>query len=631
MAEFRGRLLSHLEANLALLADRQPELALQLNKTPAQKIRLFPSVTGLPTASYEQGSASMALHSRYDPLKEARQLLRKFPHVGTDYFILLGFGLGYILDALLEEQAGQPNHYFIVESDLEILRAAFEARDLSASLSHPYVHFAWPVSAPELAEQWRGFFDPVQAQQSTFITHMPSVALNAALFKNAVETIQSQTFQTFTDINTLVAKSQEFLANFVQNIPRAAKVPGIVKFKDAFCDVPAIIVSAGPSLDKNIHELHGCEDRALILSTDTALKPLLAAGVDPHFILTGDPSPANYLHLKGAPSKQALLIAEATSFPDVFGEFPERTLACTFEGSSLHSLADLLGNKGTLRAWGSVATMALDFAFFLRCNPIIFVGQDLAHTDGRIYCTDLCFDEDWFAGVTDPAMWRERLKSIRAGRRTILMEDIFQKPIESTDKLIAYWNWMMKVFRDHPGVRFINATEGGILRDKVEIASLRETVFRCCNKNLDLRNRIRSAFARAQESSLLYTGINLSELQGELAKIQVTLQRGFQLCQMSAGFSPQALAKKLEAAKESIYLNRHLAPLLDSLNQMGNFTFLRKRHLVTQKSPDPSLLEDVKNTYLEYFDSVRNVMLKIGQALSQIEKNFSSGCCGNPF
>jgi hypothetical protein len=625
LAEHRDLPLSCFDANVSLLNVRQPGLALQLRKVLRKHIRIFSSAQGLPTATYQHDSSSYALHSRYDPLKEARQILRKNDYAEANYFIFLGFGLGYILDALIEENADPSIHYFIVESDLEILQAAFEARNLSHILSLPHVHFAWPASGAELAEQWDSFFDPVQAQKSTFITHFPSVALNPGLFRAAAETIQSQIFQVYTDINTLVAKSETFLDNFVQNLPKAARSPGIAKFAGAFSGVPAVIVSAGPSLDKNIHELRGIEDKALIISTDTALKPLLAAGIDPHFVMTGDPSYANYLHIKGAPSKESFLIAEATSYPAVFEEFRERTLTCTFENSALHSLSDLLGNKGILRAWGSVATMALDFALWVGCNPVIFIGQDLAHTNGRIYCSGLSFDDQWHAGITDPVAWQKELEGMRARKRTVIIEDIFGRPVESTDKLTSYWNWVIKECGHHPEVRFINATEGGILRENVAIMSFREAIHRFCTKTLDLRLRIRDAFSVARENNLLYVGVNMPIMKGELAALQDVLKRGFQLCEKDTGYSAQELMKMLEATKKAIYYNPHLAPLMDSLNQLGNYNFLRKRNSISRQSPDSkSLRDDIKNTYTEYFDTLREALRKIGDALSRIEANFDS-------
>ncbi len=619
--------MSFFESNLALLSARQPELAAQLQRITPNRVSVFPSASGLPTARFEKDSSALALHSRYDPLKEARQALKKNDPVGADYFVFLGFGLGYNLDALLEDNADPANHYFIIEANLEILRAAFEARDLGAILSLPHMHFAWPAAGTELAEQWRRFFDPVQAQKNIYITHLPSVSLNADLYKAAVEMIQSQIFQTYTDINTLVDKAEAFLNNFVENLPKAARAPGIAKFAGKFSGIPAVIVSAGPSLDKNIHELRGWEEKALILSTDTALKPLLAAGIDPHFVLTGDPSPVNYRHIQGAQSRKSFLVAEATAYPAAFDEFEGRTLSCIFESSSLRTLSDLLGNKGTLRAWGSVATMALDFALLLQCNPIIFIGQDLAYTDGRTYCSGVCFEEDWFSGISDPEAWQKKLASIRAQRRTVTIEDIFGRPIESTDKLVSYWNWMLKVFRDHPQVSFINATEGGILGEPAVIVSLREALYRFCQTDWALRARIQSAFESSRESSLLYVGANLSLLSGELAAIRDILATGFQLCEVQNAYSAQELMKRLEAAKQSIYFNPHMAPLVDCFNQMGNFTFLRKRNGLAKQLRDPDLPRIAKDIYSEYFTSVHKALETLNKALSRIQAdlNMESG------
>lgn len=604
--------VNHLESNLALLSRRQPELARRLREASSQ-VEIFVSPSGMASARL----SSVPLHSRYDPMKEARQMLRRQDASGADYFIFLGFGLGYLLDALLEEHADPLNRYFVVESDPGILRAAFEARDLASVLSLPHLHFAWPAAGPELAQQWRVFFDPLTARKSVFLTHSPSAALDPEGYKAAVEIIQSQTFQTFTDINTLVAKSREFLDNFVQNLPKAARAPGVAGFAGAFSRLPAVIVSAGPSLDKNIHEIRGWDDNVLILSTDTALKPLLAAGVEPHFVLTGDPSHLNYLHLKGASAETSLLVAETTSHPGAFDDFEGRTVACIFENSSLGSLSALLDAKGTLRAWGSVATMALDFALLVGCNPIIFVGQDLAHTDGRIYCSGLHFDDEWFAGVVDPEGWQARLKDLRAARRTVMVEDIFGKPTESTDKLTAYWNWILKALHERPEVRFVNATEGGILKG-IDIMSLKEALYRYCSADLGLRSRVRDAFdkaARAGDNGRISTGPAMATLKGELAAIEDALDRGMQLCETGGG--PQIL-KRLEATQTALCGNPHMSSLIDSFNQMGNVVFLRKRHsLQAQQSPERE--QEIRSVYREYFRSVREALNPIGSALKSIE------------
>ena len=605
-----------LDWNLVCLSQRQPQLAAHLRGVGLSSVELFASAKGFPTARYKRSDGTIVpLHSRYNPMQEARQALKKIDIQGADYFILLGFGLGYNLDALVEIAPSPDYRFFVVESDLEILRAALQARDLRALLKSRLVHFAWPSSGPELAAQWAEFFDPVRAQKSVFINHVPCLAVGPDLFKSAVQTIQSQTYQIFTDINTLVIKSKVFLDNFVENYRDALEAPGVEVFRGQFAGIPAIVISAGPSLDRNIHELRGREQQALILATDTTVKPLLAAGVKPHFVLSGDPTRDNYLHLRGATPAEFLLVAEATCFPEVFREFRGRTIACTYENSALRSLSVLLGRKGTLRAWGSVATMALDYALLLGCNPVIFVGQDLAHSDGRTYCSGLYWQEERFSNVSNPDQWRERWQEIRAGKKTVTMLDIFGHPVETTDKLAAYWNWFNAEIRSHPDIQFINATEGGILREGVTVLSLREALHRFASRNFALSEKAGALFRQASQPETHGVEEILAALKRESATIRALLARGLEFC---AEESFGARSRDLEAIQKSLHGNRQLIPLLDSFNQMGNIAFLRSRAQLESLSKDenPALL--VRNSYGAYFESVLQALEIVDSALARL-------------
>lgn len=609
-----------LEKNLRLLSPRQPQLAQLLRDAPAGPIELLESAKGPVTARFMRaGAAAIPLHSRYDPMQEARQALRKIDLGGTDYFVLLGFGLGYTLDALLELVSRDGAHCFVIESDLGILKAAFQARDLGAAFSLPHLHFAWPPSGAELARQWSAFFDPVYAQGNVFIPHPPSLTVNPELFKAAAQTIQSQIFQTFTDINTLVNKAQVFLDNFVQNFSRAAASPGVRAFEQKFAGMPAIIVSAGPSLDRNLHELRGCEERVLILSTDTAIKPLCAMNVSPHFVLTGDPGYENYLHLKGSAGGSSLLVAEATAYPLSFQEFAGKTITCSYQNSSLGALSLLLGEKGTIRAWGSVATMALDFALILGCSPVIFIGQDLAYSDGRTYCSGLHWEANRFADVSSPEEWEKRWLALRTGTITVTMMDVFGRPVETTDKLASYWAWFNREIESHPNVHFVNATEGGILREGLDVMSLREALYRYCPESLSISRKVQSIFNQALESASGPDTSTLAILQRESELIRQILTKGQDLCGSPYPYALGHLVRQLEDLKDSIYTHTHLAPLLDNFNQMGNVAFLREQKRFKQ-DPAGSGAE-IRNIYRRHFDSVLAALMRIDSAVAALTVN----------
>ena len=613
--------MEYFQANLKALSKKQPELAALLRAVDRSHVKIFPSAEGSPAASVENDGETVELHSRYNPPRDARQALKKENYDGVDHFIFLGFGLGYTLDAVIEKYDGPNNHYFIVEADPGILRAAFEARDWTFLLNSHDIYFAWPCSGPELAEQWKKRFNLALARKSAYVTHAPSLKLNPGHYKAAVETLQGKIYQTLADRATMTQRMQVFLDNFIVNLPKIAAAPGIKNFAGRFNDTPAVIVSAGPSLDKNIHELRGKKDHLLIIAVDTTLKPLLAAGIDPHFVMTGDPSHTNYLHLKGAITREALLVMEATAHPQSPEGFAERTLACVYGNSVLHSLAELPGDKGVLNVWGSVATMALDFAVFTGCNPIIFIGQDLAYTGGRTYCSGVYFEELLFGDVA-PEERGKRLAELQRSENVLqIAADIYKQPVETTRALIAYRDWILRIIGNHPERRFINATEGGILGAPVEILPFRKTLERDCGRNLNLVSRIGEINAAARREASPDLKKNLAPFLKELVSLRGIIRDGISSASKSPNFDTSKFIDRLGRIQKLIYDNRRLAPLLDGFNQIGNTAFQQRIHILsTQPPPADELPAALQATYADYFASADAALDKIDAALSRIKQ-----------
>ena len=92
-----------------------------------------------------------------------------------------------------------------------------------------------------------------------------------------IQEVKSTTTLRFNDL-----WQQNFQAN--RNIIQ--KNPGVVALTQKFKGVPAIIVGAGPSLDKNINLLGRAQGHSLILASDAALKPLLSQGVLPSVVVS---------------------------------------------------------------------------------------------------------------------------------------------------------------------------------------------------------------------------------------------------------------------------------------------------------------------------------------------------------
>ena len=120
-------------------------------------------------------------------------------------------------------------------------------------------------------------------------------------------------------------------------------------------------------LDRNLDDLKALEGGALIVAVDTAVRPLLTAGIRPHMAVSVDPSEVNARHLKDLPDPHGItLVAEGSLYPAALEPFSKRIF--TYKVSQHHPWPWLAAHgieRGTLQAWGSVITTTLDLVCHL--------------------------------------------------------------------------------------------------------------------------------------------------------------------------------------------------------------------------------------------------------------------------
>ena len=106
------------------------------------------ATTGVPTLAI----GGVLLHSRHDPMGEATRWAatqRDLIEAGADTAVVLGFGLGYHVEALA---AVWPGRIVVVEPDAALLATAFAARDLRALLAR--VELAPDAIGSDVIDGW---------------------------------------------------------------------------------------------------------------------------------------------------------------------------------------------------------------------------------------------------------------------------------------------------------------------------------------------------------------------------------------------------------------------------------------------------------------------------------------------
>ena len=141
---------------------------------------------------------------------------------------------------------------------------------------------------------------------------------------------------------------------------------------------PALIVAGGPSLDKNIDRLPELRKHALLIAVDTVLDRLVEMGILPDLVVSVDSSELNLKHFKKDSYPGVRLAMDPEAYP-VYDRFGDAVVAfATDRAPFFHWLDSFLGPKGVVTKGVMVSQTAFHLAGYWGCDPIIFMGQDLA-------------------------------------------------------------------------------------------------------------------------------------------------------------------------------------------------------------------------------------------------------------
>lgn len=293
---------------------------------------------------------------------------------------------------------------------------------------------------------------------------------------NALKIFKSDVYLSY---NTTHVRKEWVIENFIKNY-RFIKSNSIINdFKDVFEGMTAVIVSAGPSLDKNINDLIGHENDVVIFTGGRPLKALLNAGIKPHFNLSVDMMPENYELYK----RYDILNADVPLISSVENQY---LITQNYKGKKI--FADLSGlEKNLAQEWyeedidsvftkGSVATLQLSTAIYMGCKKIIFIGQDLAYSDDKKH-SSLASDVD---------------NTVEESDNKLYVKGNYQDKILSRADLNYFRIAIQDYIREYaPGdCEFINATEGGAFIEGTKICTLKESLKNTDTKGIDIRKKL---------------------------------------------------------------------------------------------------------------------------------------------
>lgn len=412
--------------------------------------------------------------------------------------------------------------------------------------------------------------------------------------------------------NTIEITSGAFLKNALINAPLASKKSPLNNILQNHQQKPVLIVSAGPSLNKQLPILRENQELFTILAVDTVWKILNDNNIVPDVILGIDsqsrPSwPANHLN------QQTQLVVDIGCSPELVWSHNANHVFTYANILIQDCIQKLGGHADFLDTGGSVATSAFELARSMNANPIVLIGQDLALTGGRDHA-------DGYPHTYSAELLAERTE---AG---FDVEGYYPGKVRTERGLMLYKTWFEEQISDMNETLVINATEGGArIHGAIQLPFMR-----VCDeiKKTSLRKTpLKTPKPTRIDSDHLQKLIEATtSIISEISDFQAIVNEGIKICEIKNYASPTFKHKtiqELDSINKNIKkIKRDVKFILESFSQRQLEAVTRSAERIGKKMTVQKEIEMYKFIYKEMKDSsilatkMLDQVLKFYKALS---------------
>ncbi|HEF3296872.1 TPA: motility associated factor glycosyltransferase family protein [Campylobacter jejuni] len=397
-----------------------------------------------------------------------QSILEKTPR----YPFVCIYGIGNAL--LIKNLAKHYKHLFVFESEIELFILALSVMDLSEELK-VYKVVLFDCVAKDLEIQIAMIFDQQSILEYLSLYEMfintsyylrfyekQIVFLNEVCLKTIGVAVRNADISCFLPLLTY--------EQFLQNIPSMLEsIPFqriLSERKNKFDN--AIVVSAGPSLTKQLPLLKAYQDKAVIFCADGALSMLEKEGIVPDYVTNLDYSDWSIKFFQNKENlKQSIIALECATHPNVVRSLKAENCMIVLRNKALYQRFNL-NDFGYIDTGTHVSHFSYTLALALGFKNIIMIGQDLAFDEeGNSHSKGFSYGEQFNGEKTVPTLKAQAY----AGKGEVLTHITWNDYRIKLEYLFAC---------NEQKAKFYNATEGGARINFTEELSFKE----CCEKLL---------------------------------------------------------------------------------------------------------------------------------------------------
>ncbi|EJA9283652.1 motility associated factor glycosyltransferase family protein [Campylobacter jejuni] len=394
-----------------------------------------------------------------------QSILEKTPR----YPFICIYGIGNAL--LIKNLSKHYKHLFVFESEIELFILALSTIDLSEELCSGKIYLV-DIEEERVDIQLLILFDMKDMFEylslyEMFVNNVYYKKFYEDIWHKADELCEKNIKVVIRNLGSNSDLSFECYSHLLQNIPSMLEsIPFqriLSQRKNKFEN--AIVVSAGPSLAKQLPLLKAYQEKAVIFCADGALSMLEKEGIAPDYVTNLDFTDLAMKFFQNKENKTSLNVLSCATHP---------SLVCLLDNKSVILRDDPLYQRFNLNDFGYIDTgthvshFSYTLALALGFKNIIMIGQDLAFDEeGNSHSKGFDFGEK-FSGEENI----DKLKvTAYAGKGEVLTHITWNDYRIKLEYLFAC---------NDQKAKFYNATEGGARINFTEELSFKE----CCEKLL---------------------------------------------------------------------------------------------------------------------------------------------------
>lgn len=410
-------------------------------------------------------------NSQYDVFDELEETFQ-FVNKDCEVLIIFGIGNGEII-RYIKANFRNLKAIFIVEPFLDVFKRYVENNNFKEVFSKMgIVTFIINTNENDASKII------VEVFTNNKYASLEVVCLSSyfALLENYYEVLKERVLRGFRSVLMQLVTVNEsrymWLRNTLHNFrffhTNQEDVAPLIKGK------PAVIVAAGPSLNKHLHLLEELRKKAIIIGAGSAIKILNSSGIEPHFRMAIDGNNDESIY-------DETFYSNSKNIPLLYGSQVYDGILPKYEGEKIFMMlpTDLLGqyiyNKIEIpyefvRSGASVVHSAFSFLCKAGCNPIIFIGQDMCFYENELYAKGI--------SSIDQSNFNEK--------GWISQKDIYGNSVYTVRNYLQIKYDYEAILKEYPNGKFINATEGGLGIEGTIIKPLKKVMEEDLGEDLDI-------------------------------------------------------------------------------------------------------------------------------------------------